>query len=131
MIDVTPKEMDAVLKLPAPKRYEHFIKRVADTQRAWGLYQAGWALAGDADQNQLFLLWPAREYAQLVASGEWQGYEPKELTLEELLSELLPRLIGDGVGVGVFFGPDGQGVTPSAQRLRADLENELAKYPVI
>jgi hypothetical protein len=44
-MEVNPKQMEAVLALPGPKRFQHFIKVVADWQEVWGLYRDGWALA--------------------------------------------------------------------------------------
>jgi len=32
----TQKELEAVLRLDGPARYEHFVKRVADEEIAWG-----------------------------------------------------------------------------------------------
>lgn len=37
------KEFNAVIRIPANVRYEHFIKQVADRETVWGLYDGGWA----------------------------------------------------------------------------------------
>jgi hypothetical protein len=39
----SPKEVESVLKLGGFARFKHFIKRVADEERAWGLWNDGWA----------------------------------------------------------------------------------------
>ncbi len=41
--------MEAVLALPREERYAHFVKRVADTEQVWGLYNNGWASAATDD----------------------------------------------------------------------------------
>ena len=43
------KKRAAVLALPAPQRYSHFIKVVGDQHRLWALYREGWALMGAED----------------------------------------------------------------------------------
>jgi hypothetical protein len=48
-VRVSAKQMEAVLALPGSRRFEHFVKVVADWQQAWGLYQDGWALAAADD----------------------------------------------------------------------------------
>lgn len=73
------KQIQAVLALPAPKRYSHFIKRVADQRRVFGLFSSGWALAGDSEEREVFPLWPASEYAALCAVDHWAGYEAREI----------------------------------------------------
>lgn len=125
---INPKQLTAVVALPAEKRFEHFVKVVADWQEVWGLYKDGWALAADDDGKEVFPLWPAKEYAALCKENEWGDYEPKSIGLNEFMSELLPKLKRDGVLPGVFFVPAGKGVTPSIAELEAALEAELSKY---
>ena len=125
---VNPKQMEAVLALPGIKRFEHFIKVIADWQEVWGLYQDGWALAAADDGTTVFPLWPAREYAQVCAANEWTGYEPRSISLSDFTEVLLPKLKLDGVLPGVFFTPTSKGVTPSVDDLKSALEAELQNY---
>ena len=125
---VNPKQMEAVLALSGAKRFEHFIKVIADWQEVWGLYQDGWALAVADDGTTAFPLWPAKEYAQVCAANEWQGYEPRSINLRDFMEVLLPKLKLDGVLPGVFFTPSSKGVTPSVDELKSALEAELQNY---
>ena len=62
------KEIQAVLSLDAPKRYEHWVKKVADQEMIWSLWgENGWALVGDAVGHQLVPVWPHSRYAALCA----------------------------------------------------------------
>ncbi len=126
---ITPPHVTAVLALQGPARYEHFVKTVADWQEAWGLYDSGWALAETDDGKPVFLLWPTLEYAALCADGQWSEYEPKAITLEDLLTELLPQLESDGTLPGIFYAPSNKGVTLTVQQLRQELAREMKKYP--
>ena len=75
-----PKEEEivAVLQLDGPARYEYWIKKVADQQEIWSLWQqGGWALAGDDAGRILAPVWPHAKYASLCATGLWKGYVPK------------------------------------------------------
>jgi len=125
---VNPKQMEAVLALSGIKRFEHFIKVIADWQEVWGLYQDGWALAVADDGTTVFPLWPAKEYAQVCAANEWTGYEPRSISLSDFTEVLLPKLKLDGVLPGVFFTPTSKGVTPSVDDLKSALEAELQNY---
>jgi len=128
MRQLTPKQIESVVRLPGPKRYEHFVKQVADWEEAWGLYSDGWALAGTSEGQRVFPLWPAHEYAEQCATGDWSGYSPKVISLDDLLNVLLPRLSGDGDLTGVFYTPDDKGVTVDAAQLLNDLKAEAEKY---
>lgn len=125
---VNPKQLESVISLPSSKRYEHFVKTIADWQEVWGLYQDGWALATTDDGGAVFPLWPAKEYAELCAEGEWRGYMPRPIGLDEFIDVLLPKMKSDGVLPGVFMTPSSKGVTPSVGELMAALEAELLKY---
>lgn len=123
-----PQRIANLLSLPGPVRYEHFIKRVADTQRVWGLFSDGWALARRDDGASVFPVWPSPEFAVLCASGDWAGFQAKDIPIADFLDELLPRLREEGVRPGIFYTPTGQGVLPEYERLIDDLQAELAKY---
>ncbi|MES2996255.1 MAG: DUF2750 domain-containing protein [Verrucomicrobiota bacterium] len=125
---MNPKQIEAVLGLPAPNRYEHFIKVVADRQLAWGLYSEGWALAANSEGERVFPLWPEKEYVKIAAVGEWTGYESREIDMEDLLGGLLPSLSERGTILGIFPTPKDKGVLPEIASFENDLRNEVAKF---
>ena len=124
MRTTSPKEFEAVLKLDGRARYKHFVKRVADEEQAWGLWDDEWAMMTDDAGTPVFPLWPAKEYAAACATGDWQRYRPGGIALDVLLDELLPRLKEDVVVPGIFPTPQGSGVTLTAD----DLQNALRSY---
>ncbi|MEQ5774613.1 DUF2750 domain-containing protein [Thalassospira sp. NFXS8] len=127
-MEISQKQINAVVALPGPDRYAHFIKKIVDREEVWGLHLDGWALAGQGEDKNLFPVWPLKEYTLLCADHEWNGFVPKSLSLEEFVDELLPKLKRDEVGVAVFYTPFDLGVVPSFDQLREDIENEIKKY---
>jgi len=124
---ITSKQFEAILALPGPKRYAHFIKVAADQRRVWGLFSDGWALAGTNDDQQAFPIWPASEYAVHCSSGIWAGYQPREIDLDTLFENLIPKLKESGTLVAVFPTPASKGVVPDLKQFEVDLREELAK----
>jgi hypothetical protein len=120
---------DAVLQLPALRRYRHFLERAIATGEVWGLQEDGWALAVDAAGRDVFTLWPAPEYAALCATRLWEGYEPQVITLQELESALLPELEAGGLMLGIFNTPTGQGYPVTPAQLLEDLQAARARAP--
>lgn len=118
----------ALLALPGPRRYEHFIKAVADGDEVWGLFRDGWALVGEDSGERAFPLWPASEFAALCAEGDWNGYVAEAFSVDDLLEELLPMLERDGLRPCVFLTPEDQGVVVSSAQLARDLRAELARF---
>lgn len=125
---ITQKQIESVTGLPGEKRYRNFVKTVSDWEVVWGLYQNGWALAATSDGQKVFPIWPAKEYAELCAEKEWEGYEPESFSLEEFVNELLPNLKNDGILPGVFYTPQDKGVTPTVDQLIEDINQELENY---
>lgn len=125
---VSQKQIDSILALPASQRYKYFIKTISDWQEVWGLYKEGWALAATECGNTVFPLWPNKEFAEICAKNEWNGFIPKKFTIDELLDELLPNLKNDNVLPGIFYTPANKGVTPLIDELINDISLELEKY---
>jgi hypothetical protein len=125
---ISEKQAEAILRLDPIERYKHSIKTIADWEEAWGLYNNGWALAGDEEKNQFFLLWPAKQYAKLCAEKEWEGYEPKAISLQYLLDDLLEHLKKENINLAIFYTPENQGITSTAEQFEEHLKKELEQY---
>ncbi|MGS4885690.1 DUF2750 domain-containing protein [Roseibium sp. MB-4] len=118
----------ALLTLSGPERYRHFIKAIVDREEVWALFSDGWALARDDDGKSVFPFWPENEFAALCAIGDWEGYEPEVIPLQDFVEQLLPNLQADDVLPGVFYTPSNQGITPTIEGLISDIEPELENY---
>ena len=122
------KEIEGVLKLGGAGRFAHFVKRVADEELAWGLWNDGWALMADDDGVPAFPLWPAQEYARACATGDWADFVPRQIEIDSLLTELCPKLQASGVRAGIFPTNAGKGVALAPNELSAALARELENY---
>lgn len=123
-----PKEIEAVMKLPAPQRYEYFIKKVADWEEVWGLYEVGWAMVGDDEGNRLIPFWAKREFAEACALHDWKMYSPKSIPLDTFMEKWIPGMVKDKIKASISMTPGGQGVNVEPLRLLNDIENELENY---
>jgi hypothetical protein len=124
---VNEREIKNVINLPAPKRYKYLINFVCDQEKAWGLYNYGWALASDG-KDKFFPLWPSKEFAMQCAIDEWKNYQPESILLSDLLEELLPQLKSDFINVGVFYTFNDKGIVITPDELIKDLEVENSRY---
>jgi hypothetical protein len=119
--EMSDARLQAVLELPPSRRHAWFLQRVRESGEVWGLYAEGWALALDDEGRDVLPLWPTAESARLCATRLWEGFEPRLIPLPELLEVLLPQLAEEGIPIGVFFTPQGQGWPVTAAELRAQL----------
>lgn len=119
--EMSDAQLRAVLELPPSRRHAWFLQRVRESGEVWGLYMEGWALAFDEEERDVLPLWPTDATARLCATHLWEGFEPRRIPLAELVEQLLPELAEEGISVGVFFTPRGQGWPVTAAALREQL----------
>jgi hypothetical protein len=122
---VETRESGAAVKSDAKARYRQFVKLAVERRQVWGLFRDGWALSRAEDDQVQFPLWTERERAAACAIGPWQGYEPAEIPLDDLLEQLLPQLARDQVKACVSPEPNEPGTTPPIAQFILDLEHEL------
>ncbi len=126
--NVTDKQLESIVSLNSIERYKHAIKQIADWEEAWGLYDNGWALAGDDDGNQYFLIWPAEKYAQICAKDEWLTYKAKKIEINHLLGELSDELKNNNTKLAIFLTPNDNAVIQSVDEFNKYIRFELEKY---
>jgi len=122
------KKIENVIKLPPEERYDYFLRKVADFEQVWGLYSEGWAILKDGQGKKVMPFWPEEEFAQICAKDTWQGYAPKSIELYDFIEKWLTGMYDDDIKVGVFYVPEGKGVTRYPHELKEDLEEELEQY---
>lgn len=127
-MSISQKQIEAILKLPAPKKYSHFIKKVVGWKQLWGLYDDGWAMSETGDGEMIFPLWPEKEYAGICISGDWSNYKPESIELDEVLDSMIPMLRERGILLGVFYTIQDGSVIANVDELESDLREELSKY---
>lgn len=125
---LSSEEIKSGINLQESLRYQHFLKKVADWEQVWELFENGWAMAETSSKELVFPLWPAQEYATLCVADYWGKYIPKSFSGDDLLRERLPNLHKDGITAGVFYTPKDEGVVVDAMKLANDLKVELEKY---
>lgn len=64
--------------LPAKKRYEYFIKKIANFEGVWSLYADDWATTTDKEGRVLIPFWPNKEFAKVCAIDSWKNYKPEK-----------------------------------------------------
>jgi hypothetical protein len=123
------KQYEAVRRLPAASRYEHLVKRAADTGEIWALQSDdGWVIGADDDGRELFPVWPHPRYAEASATGSWQGSTPAPIDIHDWLKSWTPELADASRLVGIFPVDDQPGAAIDPASFAADIEDELSLY---
>ena len=128
MKDINLKKIENILNMDAGGRYQYFIRKIADFEVVWGLYDNGWAMADNDLDKQVIPFWPEHDFARICRTGVWKNYEPKEITLADFLNKWLPGMEKDGKLAGIFYIPGGRGVVLEPTKVLKDINEELEQY---
>lgn len=126
---ISQREFESVIALGAEARYKYFVKRVADSQTAWSLWDGEkWVVYASSEGRQFFPLWPAKEYGDACAKSVSENAASHPIKVDRLIDEFLPAMVSDGVLPTIFPIPTGEGIEIAVDVLQSDLERELLKY---
>jgi Protein of unknown function (DUF2750) len=124
------KKIESVIKLPINERYDYFVRKVAEFDEVWGLFDTnGWAIMTDNEKRVVVPFWPEEEFAKICCTDQWSSYLPKMIPLSAFVEKWLPGMKQDNRVVNIFYTPeskDGSIIDPDV--LLNDLKDELAKY---
>lgn len=121
-------EIEAIANLTAKKRYEYFIKQVADQATVWGLFNSDWVILKDKEGNELFPVWPHRIYSELFLKENLIAALPKAIDIYDFLENFLPKLGKNNTTILVFPTPKNEGFIGCYSQLYNDLNEEFSKY---
>lgn len=92
------------LNINSKRRYENFIKRVAENKIVWGLEnEDGWCVSesNEYEDAVVMLFWSDEAYARQCAVEEWSHYKPSSIPLDTFMNNWLNGLNDDGLLVGL------------------------------
>ena len=72
-------------------------------------------------------VWPHERFAAACSSGYWHSHQPRSIPLEQWLERWLPGMQRDQQLVLVFPTFNGKGLLVAPEKLKADLEAEIAR----
>lgn len=125
---IDQNELETLKQLTPEERYFFFMENVLETSQVWSLCGAqGWASFLDEGQGiQAFPIWPEKELAEINAINQWAGFEAREFTIQQLIEELTPSLVGANYQFSVFKLPEDSGHLIAADLVATKLKKKLA-----
>ncbi|KFG94264.1 hypothetical protein GQ56_0126975 [Burkholderia paludis] len=121
------EKIESVLRLDARARFDYFIRRIADSEVVWGLFDTGWATAS-ADGRIAIPVWPEQDFAAICADAQWACFHPEAIPLDAFLTRWLPGMAKDRRLCSVFPVPAGRGHLVSPPDLLASIRSESSQY---
>jgi hypothetical protein len=125
---INEKEIEAVEKLAPFERYNYLIKRIANLEVMFSLKKGDeWAIA-EVEDNLLFSLWSAKEFALLNATDAWTGFTTVEINFEMFEGEIIPLIKERNYLLNCFPTNGRSGFIVDIDEFLRDLKEELENY---
>ena len=95
--------MSNINELTEQERYDYFIEHVKLHKEVWLLQaQEGLFAMGEDDNGKQYIpVWPAKEFSDTYATGEWEGYQSEHMELKEFI-DWMQELRDDDIFIGIF-----------------------------
>lgn len=104
------KDMNEILQMPAEKRHAYLLTQVTLNKQIWILTDEHGCVMLNSDDEDCVPIWPAQEFADYWATGDWAACTPKAIPLQDWFDRWTDGLEGDGVCIAVFPNPDEEGI---------------------
>ncbi|MGV2450274.1 UNVERIFIED_CONTAM: DUF2750 domain-containing protein [Ralstonia mannitolilytica] len=124
----TNKKVENILKLEPFKRYEYFIKKIADFEQLWTIIdQGGNYVISEIDEFSFISFWPDEEFVALYLEKDWEDCKPIKLTLDDLKEDVFEIINTENYLINVFPVNGRSGFVVSLEEFDRDLQDELDK----
>lgn len=131
-MNLTDKEINAVIAQPSDVRYDYSLKRIADNESLWCLSSGDDGYMFIQEKGvKLFPIWPFKEYANqyLLTLGFERDCRCVEIGIEKFTNEIVDYLCNNGINVCLFpISHIDYGKIVSVNTFAEDLSVELENY---
>ncbi|CAM3146991.1 DUF2750 domain-containing protein [Chryseobacterium flavum] len=125
---MNPKEKENILKLKPFKRYQYFIKKIADFEEIWTIVDENGDYAiSEIDGLNLISFWTAEEFIRSNLEAGWENCKPLKLTLADLEESLYDIIRSEDYLIDVFPINAKSGFVVKLEEFKRDLDEELEK----
>ena len=128
-MDINENEIKNVSILEPFKRYNYFLKKIADNEKIYSLEndEGEWALS-TVKEYSLYPLWSAREFALKCCIDGWSKFFVKEMPLQHFIDVVLVKISQESLLLNVFPIGGTTGFVVKPDEFVRDITEELKNY---
>lgn len=129
-LKISGKEFEALNKCTPEVRYQYALKRIADAEAIWLLWNDEDGIVAQAyDEECLLPMWSSREYAQTFCVGDFKNYKCKAVTLDYFVDSIIDVISDNNLLIDVFpTQQEGRGKVVDLNTFAEDLNKYLEDY---
>lgn len=128
--DISDKEFEALNKCTPEVRYQYTLKRIADAEAIWLIWNHEDGIVAQAyDEECLLPMWSSREYAQAFCVGDFKDCKCKAVTLDYFVEYIVDVINEGNLLIDVFpTQQEGRGKVVDLSTFAEDLNKYLEDY---
>lgn len=129
-MELTDKEISALLDKSAEVRYLYSIKRIADADCLWTIISSDGSYCLIAGNGcQMFPIWPFKEYAEIYLGGKTVEFDVVSIDLNKFENEVIDIICDNNFPIAVFpVSDEDTGYIIDLDTFVKDLSVELENY---
>lgn len=129
-MELTYKEISALLDKSAEVRYLYSIKRIAYADCLWTIISSDDSYCLIAGNGcQMFPIWPFKEYAEIYLGGKTVEFDVVSIDLNKFENEVIDIICDDNFPIAVFpVSDEDTGKIVDLDTFVKDLSVELENY---
>lgn len=129
-LEISDKEFKALNKCTPDVRYRYTLKRIADTEAIWLIWNEDNDFVIQAyDEECLLPMWSSREYAQAFCVGDFKDSICKAVTLDFFVDSIIDVISENNLLIDVFpTQQEGRGKVVDLNTFAEDLNKYLEDY---
>ena len=106
-------------------KYDYFVKKVANLEELWSLYNDGWAMIYEDNGDKRIPFWPNKVFAEVCAKKHWYGYKPEVIDIYNFLENWLKIMENKKILPAIFQDLNGAYSKVGIDKLKDDIYSEI------
>lgn len=119
--------VNEILKFDAEQRLKYLLKQCVNLKQVWLLTDEYGSVMLTTEDEDCIPVWPNKEFAEMWATEDWQGFEPKAIALDDWFKKWTRGLESDELSVVVFPLPEDEGVVLYPDEFDWELKQQSKK----
>ncbi len=123
------KEIENVSKQEPFKRYQYFLRKIADFEELWTIIDVNKEIGlSQVEGKTLISMWSSKDFIESNLKGSWKKHKAFKINLEDLDKAIIPLIVKNNYLINVFPVNGKAGFVVSMEEFARDLNKELEQY---
>mgnify|MGYP000309261053 CR=1 FL=1 len=121
---LSASQIDDISRQQPEQRLKYLVNQAVERKQLWILTDEHGAVMLTTEEEDCIPVWPNQEFAEMWATGDWQGFEAKAISLTDWLNKWTPGLEEDEIAIVVFPVTEDDGLVLDSYELADEIQQK-------